>query len=256
MPLNDERFLVDKSVVVTGAGAGIGRAIARTMAERGGNVVLVGRRLEPLEETAELIGSDGCTIMVADVRSDADTTRLMTAVRDLMGWIDVLVNNAGVFRQGPIHDTSTEAFDLVFETNVRGLFLMTKKAVPLMQGRPGANIINLSSIAGTRHDPNLGIYEASKAAVNTLTKVLAKELAPMGIRVNAIAPGPVDTEGLAGDVRDSGEVAVVKAEMSTMVPFGRLGRSEEIARLAAFLASPESDFISGSITSIDGGMGY
>jgi NAD(P)-dependent dehydrogenase (short-subunit alcohol dehydrogenase family) len=125
-----------------------------------------------------------------------------------------------------------------------------------MRGRRGANIINISSVAAFRVDIMMGLYEASKACVNTLTKVQAKELAPLGIRVNAIAPGPVDTPGLFSGLGGGATGERKREEVSSLVPFGRIGTPGEIARLALFLASPESDFISGSITTIDGAVGY
>jgi NAD(P)-dependent dehydrogenase (short-subunit alcohol dehydrogenase family) len=241
---------------VTGGGTGIGRAIALAMARRGGTVFISGRRREPLGDTAALIKEAGgvCHCVEADVTKEQDVRRLMVKVRETFGGLDVLVNNAGLFRTGRVHDMSTDDFDLMFSVNVRGVFLVAKEAVHLMQERPGANIINISSIAGTRTDPGMGVYEASKAAVNTLTKVMAKELAPFSIRVNAIAPGPTATPAL--DAGDPGEAEQARQQLASAVPFGRLGQPDEVARLAVFIASPEADFISGSITSIDGAMGY
>lgn len=255
---NETNFLDGKSVLVTGGGTGIGRAIALAMARRGGVVFISGRRREPLDDTVALVKASGgtCHRVEADVTSDADVRRLMVAIRETFGGLDVLVNNAGLFRTGRIHDMSTEDFDLMFKVNVRGVFVTTKEAIHLMQDRPGANIINISSIAGTRTDPGMGVYEASKAAVNTLTKVMAKELAPLSIRVNAIAPGPTATPALSSGAKDPAEAEQTRQQFAQAVPFGRLGQPEEVARLAIFLASPEADFISGSITSIDGAMGY
>ncbi len=258
MSENREKFLTNKSVLVTGGGSGIGRAIAVAMADRGATIFISGRRVAPLRETERLVRQlcGECYFLEADISQESDTLRLMAKIRDTVGGLDVLVNNAGIFRTGKVHDTSLEDFDQMFATNVRGVFMVTKESIPLMQGRKGANIINISSIAGTRSDPDMGVYEASKAAVNTLTKVQAKELAQLGIRVNAIAPGPVDTSALFEGVEDPKEVEEARLKMASAVPFGRLGAPEEIARLAVFLASSEADFISGSITSIDGAMGY
>lgn len=251
-------FLTGKTVLVTGGGTGIGRAIAAAMAARGGTVFISGRREEPLRDTAALIEATGgtCHRIVADVSQEPDVRRLMVAIRDATGGLDVLVNNAGLFRTGSVHDMSTEDFDLMFASNVRGVFVTTKEAVHLMQGRKGANVINISSIAGTRTDPGMGVYEASKAAVNTLTKVMAKELASLGIRVNAIAPGPTATPALYEGRDDPEAQEQARRDFATAVPFGRIAEPEEVARLAIFLASGEADFISGSITSIDGAMGY
>jgi NAD(P)-dependent dehydrogenase (short-subunit alcohol dehydrogenase family) len=253
----------DNSVVlVTGGGTGIGRAIATSFAAEGAMVYVAGRREAVLHEVArEITGRGERALPVrADVSKGADVASLIDLIRRRDGRLNVLVNAAGAFSMGLVHESSEEDFDLMFNTNVKGLWLVSKLAVPLLTGQPNANIIHLSSIAGTRFDPGIGLYEASKAAVNSLTKVMAKELAPHKIRVNAIAPGPVDTKLFSGDPlgtdvekRESGTTAI---HLSEPVPFGRLGTPEEVARLALFLASPESDFISGSITSIDGAMGY
>lgn len=251
-------FLEGKFVLISGGSSGIGRAIAESMIARGGQVLITGRRVSLLEETAADLTRQGgkCEWIEADISQEDGVARVMDKARETFGGLDVLVNNAGVFRTGSIHEMSTEDFDLMFNTNVRGVFLMSRAAVGVMSGRPGANIINISSIAGTRFDPGMGLYEASKSAVNTITKVMAKELAPVGIRVNAIAPGPTQTPGLYAGQEDPAEQEVARQRMVSAVPFGRLGEPRDIARLAIFLASPEADFISGSVTSIDGAMGY
>jgi len=246
--------------LITGGGGGIGRAIARSFAAQGANVIIASRRGAPLEETLEEIARLGAkaTSVTADVSSAPDVENLLDRIARDHGHLDILVNAAGVLRMGLLNAASEADFDATFATNVKGLWLVTKLAVPLMRGRDNANVINISSIAGTRTDPGIGIYEASKAAVNTLTKVMAKELAADRIRVNAIAPGPIDTELYQGSVfGDDGEAeANSRGRGASAVPFGRMGSPDEVARLACFLASPESDFISGSITSIDGAMGY
>ncbi|MEQ8819566.1 MAG: SDR family NAD(P)-dependent oxidoreductase [Sumerlaeia bacterium] len=254
--MSDSKFLDQRTILVTGAGSGIGRAIAVAMARRGGHLFCAGRNEAHLKETQHLIAEAAghCEILTGDVRYASDVEKIMARIDAAGRGLDVLVNNAGVYRTGKLHEMDADEFDEVLDTNVRSVWLVTRHALPLMQGRSGANIINISSIAGTRFDPGMGAFEASKAAVNTFTKVQAKELAP--IRVNAIAPGPTDTKGLFEPLATDKDREEARQSMQQMVPFGRLGAPEEVARLAIFLASPEADFISGSITSIDGGMGY
>jgi NAD(P)-dependent dehydrogenase (short-subunit alcohol dehydrogenase family) len=248
----------NKIAVVTGASSGIGRATARAFAKAGFFTFLVGRREERLTESLIKIrelGGDGA-IIPADLTKDEEIDRLVEIVTREKGAVDILVNAAGVLKVGLVHKSSEEDFDLMFALNVRGLWLVSKKLIPLMKDRSNANIIHISSIAGSRSDAGLGIYQASKAAVNTLTKVMAKELAQDKIRVNAIAPGPIDTELFKGSVFGDEMEADNGETRSAIGLFGRMGSPKEVARLALFLASPESDFISGSITSIDGAMGY
>lgn len=259
MPDQPSNFLENRTVLVTGGGSGIGRAIALAMAKKGGRLIVSGRRAEYLEESVRMIHQAGGQAIscIADISIESDVERLMQCIETSWdGKLDVLVNNAGVFRRSPIISTPNQDFDIIFGVNVRGLFLVTKAAIELLKKSDRANIINISSIAGSRADPDMGIYEASKAAVNTLTRVLAKELADVGVRVNAIAPGPTDTPALYQGSTDPAAREQARSAMTSMVPFGRLASPEEVARLAVFLASPESDFISGSITNIDGGMGY
>ncbi len=248
------------TVLVTGGGSGIGKAIAHAFVEEGANVFIVGRRREALE-MSQREASDNKSRMhpvSVDVRRTEDVMGLMDQIRSEHGGLDILINAAGVLHAAEVHLTRETDFDEMFSTNVKGLWLVSKHAVPLMKGRTNANIIHLSSAAGLRSEVGLGVYEASKAAVNTLTKVMAKELSKEKIRVNAIAPGPVNTELYKGSVYGDDERPSSKDEIKVddVLPFGRLGTPDEVAKLALFLASPESDFMSGTITPIEGSVGY
>lgn len=246
--------------LITGGSGAIGKAIVNSFAEESCKVFIVGRTPGTLSDSAQTLKEKGhdVTAIRGDISNPADVETIMTEVKKQAGGLDILINAAGFLRVGLVHEITLEDFDLMFSTNVKGLWLISRAAIPLPANRPSANIIHLSSIAGTRTDAGIGVYEATKAAVNTLTKVMAKELAKYRIRVNAIAPGPIDTQLYHGSVfgDDLEDTWTRKKFIANNVPFGRIGTPDEVARLAIFLASPESDFISGSITSIDGGMGY
>lgn len=247
-------------ILVTGGGSGIGKSIAHGFAKEGATLYITGRRTSVLEEAQKELEESGADarIIPADISKTEEVQKLISRIDSEAGRLDVLVNAAGVFHLGFVHETPEEDFNAIFDSNVRGLWLACKYSIPLLRKSQFPNIINISSIAGSRSDPALGVYEASKAAVNSLTKVMARELAKEKIRVNAIAPGPVDTELYTGSILgdDLEKATMRRGELEQSVPFGRLGAPEEVARLALFLASPESDFISGSVTSIDGAMGY
>lgn len=249
----------DRIAVVTGGGSGIGKAIALRFAAEGAYVYVVGRREEPLKAVIAQIEEAGgnAEAITADISSREEVESLFAHVKTKSGGVDILANSAGAMRVAKVTETSDEDFALMFDTNVKGSWLVAKSAIPLMEGRRHANIINFSSTVVQRNDTGLGVYEATKVAVNCLTKVMAKELAEKKIRVNAIAPGPVETEIFqASAFGEDSDVIHRKEVLTAQVPFGRMGTPEEVARLAVFLASPESDFISGSITTIDGAMGY
>lgn len=254
-----ERRMQGDIALVSGGGSGIGKAVAVRFAHAGAIVVVAGRRPDVLDSTVREIEQNGGVALAVptNVTNSAEVERLIGVIRQKYGRINTLVNAAGVLRVGHIHEMDEEDFDLTFQTNVKGLWLLSKAAVPLMKDQPNSNIIHFSSTTGTQIQMSLGVYEASKAAVNTLTKVMSKELAEFHIRVNAIAPGPVDTELYRGSVYgdDMEDIPDRRQELASTFPFGRFGTADEVARLALFLALPESDFMSGSITAIDGAMG-
>jgi NAD(P)-dependent dehydrogenase (short-subunit alcohol dehydrogenase family) len=243
--------LEGKRVFVTGSGAGIGKAIAALFTERGARVVVSDVDAGSAAQAAEEIGAAG--VANCDVTDEAQVQAAIQQAVDLLGGLDVLVNNAGIEISSPLLHQSTESFDRIFAVNVRGTFVTMKAATPhLVESR--GNIVNISSVAGVGGSPLLGSYCATKAAVIQLTRVAAVEMRPAGIRVNAVCPGFADTAMV--------ERLVPDFEAATQVPFGdlvaakqgRLGTPQDIAEVAAFLASDRATWITGSHYVLDGGL--
>ena len=239
-------------VLITGALAGIGRAVALAFGHAGAKVVVSGRRPEAGEKLAEEIRALGheAEFIQADVRIEEDVRRLVDGAVARFGRLDVAVNNAGVEgRPSPLTNVTPESYSEVFDANVLGVLLSLKYELRVMTAQKSGSIINLSSTFGRIGGANVALYVASKHAVEGLTKSAALEGAPFGIRVNAVAPGPVETEmlgRLAGSAQ--GKEAFVQG-----VPLKRLGRPEEIAAAIVFVASPQASFISGASIPVNGG---
>jgi NAD(P)-dependent dehydrogenase (short-subunit alcohol dehydrogenase family) len=241
-----------KTVVVTGAGGGIGRAIALAFAGRGSRLVIADRRGEQAEETARLIGECRALAVETDVTRDDDVTRLIGKAADIFGRLDVLVNNAGVNGpMAPIEETTEADFDRVLAVNLRGVFLCTRRAIPeLLKTGTGA-IVNVASAGGVVASPNMAAYVASKHAVIGLTKTAALELAPRSIRVNAVCPASVATDMLAAaaDRMPGGREGLIAAH-----PLGRIARPAEVAEAVVWLASDAASFVTGHALLVDGGF--
>jgi len=250
------RGLRNHVCVVTGAGQGIGRGIARRLVEEGAIVVAAGRGREAGEAVvAELAATGGeAWFQPTDVRDEADCARLVAAVEGRHGRLDVLVNNAGVGLLRSVVDTTADEYAYVMDTNVRGAFMLCKHALPGMVARKGGSIVNLASVAsfvGFEHD---AAYCASKGALLMLTRQLALEYAPRGVRVNAVCPGFVDTPELRHYCGQQADPVAALAVCEELHPLGRVGEPEEIAAAVAFLASAESSFVTGAALVVDGGL--
>lgn len=234
-----------KTAIVTGAAGGIGAAIALLFASTGATVVALDRSFTGMSEQATEAGH----ILSAsfDVSSEADWDRISRMVSERFDHIDALVNNAAIFKPVPFLDESVAGFQAVTEVNQLGTFLGMRAAVPLMPADGGA-IVNVCSTGGLRGFSGAFAYSTSKWAIRGMTKVAARELASRNIRVNAVHPGLVDTPMLGENTAEN------LAEMTAAVPLRRLARPEEIARLVMFLASPGSEYITGSEFTIDGGQ--
>ncbi|HET6237029.1 MAG TPA: glucose 1-dehydrogenase [Acetobacteraceae bacterium] len=239
-------------VLITGALAGIGRSTALAFARAGAHVVVSGRRDEAGQAlAAELNALSGSADYIrADVRQDDDVRSLIDQTVARFGRLDVAVNNAGTEgKPGPVTEQTAESYAATFDTNVLGTVLSLKHEMRVMQAQGHGSIINLSSTMGHKGAPGASIYTASKHAVEGLTKAAALEGAAFGVRVNAVAPGPVETEMLN---RFTGN-ADRKAGLIAGVPLKRPGAPEEIARAIVFLASDHASFVTGQIISVDGG---
>ncbi|MDB5423154.1 MAG: transporter [Phenylobacterium sp.] len=239
-------------VLITGALTGIGRAAAVAFAKKGAKVVVSGRRDEAghaLAEELRAFGSEA-EFINADVRKEADVRALVDQTVARFGRLDVAVNNAATEGQvGPITDQTPESFAATFDTNVLGVVLSMKHEVRAMQAQGRGAIVNISSTYGHEGAAGASIYVAAKHAVEGLTKSVALETVGSGIRVNAVAPGPIDTGMLT---RFTG-TAENKATLATEVPMGRLGLSQEVADSIVFIASDEASFITGHVLNVDGG---
>lgn len=246
-----DRFrLDDKVAIVTGAGRGIGRAIAEAFAEVGADVVCAARTLEQIEDTAAAVRRFGrrAVAVPCDVTERAQLERVVaTALREL-GRIDVVVNNAGGWPPKGWQRTNEKFLEGAFRFNVTQAFLLSRMAIPPMREAGGGAIVNVSSAISRLIDPGFIAYGTSKAALNYMTKALAAEVAP-AVRVNAIAVGAVDTSALRPFLNDE-----LEAKMASMTPMGRIGRPEDIALMALYLASPASSWVTGKIFEVDGGI--
>lgn len=250
--------LTGRVAVVTGAAGDIGRAAGVELARHGARVVLVDLSEAGLAASQRAVESDGgdARVVIADVASSDGVRGYVAAALDSFGSIDILFSNAGV--QGPVCDLAEypeEAFDRVIAVNLRGVFLGLRHVLPVMIEQRSGSIVNMSSIAGERGLPGTGPYNASKHGVLGLTRTAAAEAGGSGVRVNAICPGPVDTQMIRDlvplFVPDDPERGL--REMSANAPIGRLGRPEEIAALVRFLASDDASFVNGVAWAIDGG---
>jgi 3-oxoacyl-[acyl-carrier protein] reductase len=243
----------DETAVVTGAGAGMGRATAELFAERNADVVVVDIDGEAAAETVEGLserGDGGATAVVADVSDPEDVEEVIEEAVDRFGTIDVLHNNAGIPQEStPVEDVTEATWDRIQDINLKSAFLGAKYAVPHMRENGGGVVINTASTSGIRPRTGLSAYAASKGGMITLTKQLAHELAEDGIRVNAVCPVATDTDMLP---EFSGEDLSVEGMLDT-IPLGRLAEPKDIAHAVAFLASDEAEMVTGTALEVDGG---
>ena len=244
--------LKDKIAIVTGAGSGIGRAIAAAMIGEGARVVLVGRRKDRVEEVAREAGGSAMAL-AADVSKQDEIVRVLQETVRAFGGINVLVNNAGILHPGTAEQITEAQWDETFNTNVRGIWLLSRAVLPHLRKAGGGSIINVASVLGINGARNRVAYAASKGAVVLLTKCMAIDHGHENIRVNAICPSFVETELTAAYLKTTVDPDAVRRERINVHPIGRLGQPEDTAGLAVYLASDESSWVTGATLPVDGG---
>lgn len=245
------RLLDGLAAIVTGAGQGIGLAVAEAFVAHGAHVVVADVDLDRARAAISSLPAEGGSIdaVGCDVTQEAQVADLVRACTDRHGRVDVLVNNAGVTRDGYIAKLSEADFDLVLDVSVKGAWLGTRAVAPLFRAQRSGSIINMSSLSGKIGNPGQTNYSAAKAALIGLTKASAKELGPSGVRVNAIQPGLIRT---AMTLAMKPEIFAAK---EAEVPLGRAGLPEEVAGAAVFLASPLASYVNGAVLEVSGGRG-
>jgi 3-oxoacyl-[acyl-carrier protein] reductase len=245
--------LTGKVAVVTGASKGIGAGIAKALGAEGASVVVnYSSDKAGAEKTVAAITKAGgkAVAIGASVANSADIDKLFTETRKAFGKVDILVNNAGVYAFAPLEAVTEEEINRIFTTNVTGLLLTTKAAVPLFPAE-GGSVINIGSIISESTEPNTSVYTGTKGAVDAITRVLAKELGPKKIRVNAVNPGMTTTEGTqsAGVIGSDFETGLI-----ARTPLGRIGKPDDIADVVTFIASDDARWVTGSLLQVGGGL--
>ena len=243
---------MDKKVaLITGASSGIGMATAKVFFESGAKLVITGRNKSKLDELKSEV-NENCIAITGDIRDQQFREELIRQTIDQFGQLDVIVNAAGIIASGTVENTSLEDFDSMMDINVRSVFHLIQLAVPYLEKTKG-NVVNVSSVTGTRAFPGILAYCVSKAAVDQLTRAAALDLAPKGIRMNAVNPGVVVTNLHKNSGMDDEKYQQFLDHSKTTHPLGRVGEAHEIADLILFLASDKAGWITGAIHNIDGG---
>lgn len=247
--------LEGKAALITGGGTGIGAAIAQRFVAAGAQVLITGRRLEPLQKIAEAVG---CQALSCDVSVMADCQQAVDLAMETYGGLDILVSNAGTLYEGSATEQDLEEWQTTLDTNISGVMKMARAAIPALLQRPGSAIVNISSVAGIASGAGMSSYVTSKTAVLGLTRSLAMDYGPQGIRVNTVCPGWVKTpmsdmemQALAQAKGISQEQA--ETETTRYLPLQRMAEPEEIAACVAFLASDDASFVTGATLIADGG---
>ncbi|MCE2543917.1 MAG: SDR family oxidoreductase [Acidobacteria bacterium] len=237
----------DKVALVTGGGTGIGRAIATAIAAEGGQVVVTGRRVDRLREVSET-NPDRIRYVQADVSQGADVKRAIAFTVEQFGALDVLVNNAAACTMRPLSNLTDEAISEMLDVNVKGTLMGIREALPQLTGRRGS-VVNVTSVTARAATPAMSAYGGSKAAVEQLTRCLAVELGPAGVRVNVVSPGMTMTPMLEGNMDQQGI-----EQVASHTPLRRVGTPEDVAEAVLFLASDQAGWITGQVVQSSGGL--
>ena len=241
--------LKDKTAIITGGGSGIGLATARAFCKEGAKVILFGRRKEKLISAAEELG-DSVLIVQGDMTHNDDLDQLINKTLNNFKGIDILVNSAGLYNGAPLHEISDSQWDGIMDINIRSIFQLTRRVLPIMMAQKSGSIVHISSILGLIAVPQVAAYNVSKGALNQFSRSIAVEYGSYGIRSNSICPGLIETDMTADLMKD----ASLMQEWSKEYPIGRFGKPEDVANACLFLASDESSFITGTVLPVDGGF--
>ena len=241
--------LKDKTAIITGGGTGIGLATARAFHQEGAKIILFGRRKEKLEKAVEKLGASAM-IVQGDMTNNNDLDQLINETLHNFKKIDVLVNNAGLFNGSPLHEISDSQWDEIMDINIRSVFQLTRRVLPVMLSQKYGNIIHISSILGLIAVPEVAAYNVSKGALNQFSRSIAVEYGSSGIRSNSICPGLIATDMTADLMKDT----ELMKEWSKEYPIGRFGKPEDVANACLYLASDESSFVTGITLPVDGGF--
>ncbi len=244
--------LTEKVAVITGGSTGIGLATAKTFIEEGARVIITGRTKETLDAAAAEINNDRLTAIQSDSSKLSEISALAETLKKDFGKIDILIANAGIAWLAPLAQSDEAFFDAHFNTNVKGLFFTIQKLEPLMTG--GGSIVLTASAVVHKGFENMSVYSATKGAVRNFARTLSAELAPKGIRVNVVSPGPIETPLFNKMGLTEQEMAGMAEGFSQMVPMKRFGTGEEIAKAILFLASDDSSYVLGEELLVDGGV--
>ena len=241
--------LKDKTAIITGGGSGIGLATARAFCKEGAKVILFGRRKEKLISAADELG-DSVLIIQGDMTHNDDLDQLINKTLNNFKGIDILVNSAGLYNGAPLHEISDSQWDGIMDINIRSIFQLTRRVLPIMMAQKSGSIVHISSILGLIAVPQVAAYNVSKGALNQFSRSIAVEYGSYGIRSNSICPGLIKTDMTADLMKD----ASLMQEWSKEYPIGRFGKPEDVASACLFLASDESSFITGTVLPVDGGF--
>ena len=241
--------LKDKTAIITGGGSGIGLATARAFCKEGAKVILFGRQKEKLISAANELG-ESALIVQGDMTKNDDLDQLVNNTLKNFKGIDILVNSAGLFNGAPLHEISDSHWDGMMDINIRSVFQLTRRVLPIMMDQKSGSIIHISSILGLIAVPEVAAYNVSKGALNQFSRSIAVEYGSYGIRSNSICPGLIETNMTADLMND----ASLMQEWSKEYPIGRFGKPEDVASACLFLASDESSFITGTVLPVDGGF--
>ena len=241
--------LKDKTAIITGGGTGIGLATARAICKEGAKVILFGRRKEKLEKAVEKL-RESEIIVQGDMTNNNDLDKRINETLHNFKKIDILVNNAGLFNGSPLHEISDSQWDEIMDINIRSVFQLTRRVLPVMLSQKYGSIIHISSILGLIAVPQVAAYNVSKGALNQFSRSIAVEYGSSGIRSNSICPGLIATDMTADLMKD----ADLMKEWSKEYPIGRFGKPEDVANACLYLASDESSFVTGITLPVDGGF--